>query len=104
MDPASGNPAGYFLLRDVNRNRMENTLNLLQGHHYTVIKPFIDYDKIVHGIGEHWIYLGTHFLPYEDGLTLHVVKNGMEEVYRLQWRKEEQAGIIDNFNDYIELL
>jgi len=81
---------------------MENSLNLLPGSHYSVIKPFIDYDKIVHRTGESWIYQGTNFLPYEDGLTIHVLKDGMEEVYRLQWRKEEQADIIENFKDYVE--
>jgi len=80
---------------------MDNSLDLLQGQQYTVIKPFIDYDN-VHEAGETWIYTGTNFLPYEDGLTLHVLKNGVEAVYRLQWRKEAQAEIIENFKDYIK--
>ena len=81
---------------------MSNSLNLLQGQQYSVIKPFTDYDNIVHEAGETWIYNGTNFLPYEDGLTLHVLKDGVEEVYRLQWRKEAQAAIIENFKDYVE--
>ena len=81
---------------------MHNSLNLLQGQQYTVIKSFIDYDNIVHEAGETWIYTGTNFLPYEDGLTLHVLKDDVVEVYRLQWRKEAQAEIIENFKDYVK--
>ena len=81
---------------------MDNSLHLIPGQDYMVIKPFVDYDGLVHGAGEIWTYEGTNFLPYDDGLTLHVLINGRAAVYRLQWRKEAQADIIDNFNDYIE--
>lgn len=81
---------------------MDNTLNLLPGKDYTVIKSFTDFDGMVHAIGETWTYQGTHFLPYDDGLTLHVLINNKEVVYRLQWREEEQGEIIDNFKKYVE--
>lgn len=81
---------------------MDNSLNLIPTQAYRVIKPFTDYDGIVHGIGETWTYEGTHFLPYDDGLTLHVSIGNKSVVYRLQWRKEEQAHIIENFRDYVE--
>lgn len=81
---------------------MDNSLNLIPGQEYLVIKPFIDYDGIVHGVGEIWTYQGTNFLPYDDGLTLHVLVNDTTAVYRLQWRKEAQADIIENFNKYVE--
>lgn len=81
---------------------MDNSLNLLPGQEYLVVKSFIDYDGITHGVGEIWTYQGTNFLPYDDGLTLHVLLNGKAVVYRLQWRKEAQAEIIENFNGYIE--
>lgn len=83
-------------------NSMDNNLKLIPGQEYLVIKPFVDYDGIVHGAGEIWTYLGTNFLPYDDGLTLHVLINNSAVVYRLQWRKEEQAEIIENFNEYVE--
>ncbi len=67
---------------------MENSLDLVPGKEYVVTKPFTDYDNYVHSAGEAWIYKGTNFLPYEDGLTLHVLKDGIDQVYRLQWRKE----------------
>jgi hypothetical protein len=80
---------------------MNNRLNLIQGQAYQVIKPFTDYDGIVHGVGECWTYQGTNFLPYEDGLTLHVLIDGRPVVYRLQWREEQQAGIIEHFTEYV---
>ncbi len=79
-----------------------NILQLQQELPYKVIKEFIDYDKQLHPIGETWIYKGTAFLPYEDGLSLFVNKNDSLIMYRLQWRKEEQADIIDNFKDFVE--
>lgn len=82
---------------------MDNSLNLKPGHSYTVVKSFTDYDRLIHQPGETWIYQGTNFLPYEDGLTLHVSLEGRPIVYRLQWREEEQAAIIEHFSDYVKL-
>lgn len=81
---------------------MDNSLKLIPGQEYIVVKPFTDYDGIVHEVGDTWTYQGTNFLPYDDGLTLHVLVNNKPVVYRLQWRQEEQAEIIDNFKDYVE--
>ena len=81
---------------------MDNSLHLIPGQDYLVIKPFTDYDGIVHVVGEIWTYEGTNFLPYDDGLTLHVLLDDKAVVYRLQWRKEEQAEIIENFKAYVE--
>lgn len=81
---------------------MDNILNLIPGQQYLVIKPFADYDGIVHGVGETWTYQGTNFIPYDDGLTLHVLVNNSSIVYRLQWRKEAQSEIIENFSQYVE--
>lgn len=81
---------------------MDNSLHLTPGKDYTVIKQFIDHDSIVHEIGETWTYQGTNFVPYDEGLTLHVVINNEPIVYRLQWTKEAQATIIENFKKYVE--
>ena len=83
---------------------MGNSLNLIIGKNYRVRKSFVDFDRITHKEGECWIYEGTNFLPYDDGLTLHVLENSRQVVYRLQWRKEEQADIIERFNDYVEIV
>ncbi len=47
---------------------MNNSLDLILEQEYSVIKPFVDYEGIVHVVREIWIYEGTNFLPYEDGL------------------------------------
>lgn len=80
---------------------MDNTLQLIPGKSYSVIKRFVDYDGMEHAPGETWVYRGTNFLPYEDGLTLHVEVNGVAAVYRLQWRPEKQGDIIDHFREYV---
>lgn len=83
---------------------MSNPLHLIPGGKYRVCKLFIDYDKCAHPVGEIWTFLETHFLPYEDGLILHVMlESGTQAVYRLQWRKDEQAHIIEQFANYVSL-
>jgi hypothetical protein len=69
---------------------------------YIVIKSFTDYDGIIHSIGEQWRFVEKNFLPYEDGLTLRVERNGRSETLRLQWRAETQGQIIDDFSEYVE--
>ncbi|MBC7777548.1 MAG: DUF3601 domain-containing protein, partial [Phycisphaerae bacterium] len=76
--------------------------HLTPNQSYKVIKPFTDFDRQEHTVGETWTFVETNFLPYDDGLTLHVIKDGVPVVYRLQWREEEQAGIIDNFKAFVE--
>jgi hypothetical protein len=88
-----------------NFSPMSNPLNLTPGQKYKVVKEFLDYDKNLHHVGETWTFAGTNFLPYEDGLTLHVAIDGFptQVSYRLQWRQEEQAFIIENFTEFVEL-
>jgi len=81
---------------------MHNRLNLTAGQAYRVIKSFVDFDDMVHPVGETWTYEGTNFLPYDDGLTLHVLIDNKAVVYRLQLRKEAQEDIIENFKDYVK--
>ncbi len=75
---------------------------LLPGRIYTVITAFQDYDRILHPVGERWCYVGKSFLPYEDGLTLFVEKDGQSSTIRLQWREESQGQIVDRFSDFVE--
>ena len=77
---------------------------LVQGKTYRVIAEFTDYDGKVHQIEESWRFLGHNFLPYEDGLTLSIERDGKSEVIRMQWRPESQELIIDHFSDYVEEL
>ncbi len=77
-------------------------INELQpGGTYEVVVPFTDYDHILHPVGERWEFETTNFLPYDDGLTLHVRRHGMALVYRLQLRPEEQQEIADKFGRYV---
>ena len=76
--------------------------DLVYGRTYTVVKMFMDYDGITHAIGERWRFVEKNFLPYDDGLTLHIERNGQSDTLRLQWRAEAQAEIIDNFSEYVE--
>ena len=76
--------------------------DLVSGQTYRVIQPFSDYDGIIHPVGEVWRFVKKSFLPYEDGLTLFVEKDGQQVWIRLQWRPETQGPIIDNFSEYVE--
>jgi hypothetical protein len=82
-------------------NQKFTAAELVPGQTYCVIQNFIDYDGIVHPIGECWRFTAKNFLPYEDGLSLFVEKDGMKLSFRLQWRTESQAQIIDNFSNYV---
>jgi len=76
--------------------------DLVYGRTYTVVKVFMDYDGIIHSIGERWRFVEKDFLPYDDGLTLHIERKGRAETIRLQWREETQGQIIDCFSEYVE--
>jgi hypothetical protein len=82
---------------------MSNPLKLTPGQRYRITKPFTDYDHHVHQPGERWTFLHTNFLPYDDGLTVHfrLDNDPREQLFRLQWRPEEQAVIIEHFSDYV---
>ena len=74
--------------------------DLIAGQTYRVTKTFKDYDGITHAVGESWRFVGKNFLPYEDGLTLHIESNGQSVTLRLQ--AETQGELIDNFFDFVE--
>ena len=75
---------------------------LVSDKKYCVIKNFTDYYGVSHPIGECWKFVEKHFLPYEDGLTLHCQKDGQDYSIHLQWREETQGEIIDNFYLYVQ--
>ncbi len=76
--------------------------DLVPGQTYRVITIFKDYDGTVHPIGECWRFMGKNFLPYDDGLSLLVERDGQNVTFRLQWRAEAQGQIIDSFSDFVE--
>lgn len=93
-----GSPKGAYSSRDVGHG----FLHLLPGHRYRVVKEFIDFDKDVHPAGEEWTYIGTAFLPYDDGRSLFVSADGIREWHiRMQDREEEQRGILDALAQHV---
>jgi hypothetical protein len=82
-------------------NQKFTAAELVSGQIYCVIRQFIDYDGIVHPIGECWRFAAKNFLPYEDGLSLFIEKDGEKVSLRLQWRSETQGHIIDNFYQHV---
>jgi len=83
-------------------NRKFTAVELVLGRTYRVVKAFRDYGNILHPVGETWRYDGKNFLPYEDGLTLYVVRDDHRELINLQWREETQGQVIDNFYSFVE--
>jgi hypothetical protein len=76
---------------------------LKAGERYRVRVEFVDFDGDVHPVGEEWAFLGSSFLPYEDGLSLFVSLDGSREWHiRMQWRPEAQGEIIDGLSRYVE--
>jgi hypothetical protein len=75
---------------------------LLPGRRYRVVKEFRDFDREIHPVGEEWTFLGTAFLPYDDGRSLFVSFDGVREWHiRMQDRAEEQRGILDDLGAYL---
>ena len=75
---------------------------LKAGTRYRVTRSFVDFDGHTHAVGEEWTFLGTSFLPYDDGLSVFIAdETGRERQIRMQWRDEAQGPVIDHFQDYL---
>ena len=75
---------------------------VVRGQRYRVIKSFTDFDGAVHPVGEEWYFVGSAFLPYDDGLSLFVADPaGNEWHIRLCWRPSDQAHVCESFHEYI---
>jgi hypothetical protein len=75
--------------------------DLVPGQTYCVAIAFKDYDGVIHPVGESWRFMKKNFLPYDDGLTLFIERDGQEVSFRLQWRNESQGQIINSFSDFV---
>ena len=75
---------------------------LVCGTTYRVVKPFQDFDEGFHAAGEMWRFLGSSFLPYDDGLSLFVADDRGEWQIRLCLRPEDQGVLWKRFADYVE--
>ena len=76
--------------------------HLIHGQRYRVVMAFVDFDRDEHKVGETWTYVGSAFLPYDDGLSLFVETDAGTRHIRMQWREEEQGPIIDRLQDYVQ--
>ena len=76
--------------------------DLLPGRTYRVVAAFEDYDGRIHAVGESWRFLRKNFIPYDDGLSLFVEREGRVVQIRLQWLATAQGKIIDGFSDFVE--
>lgn len=75
---------------------------LTAGERYRVVREFVDYDGDAHPAGEEWTFLGTSFLPYDDGRSLFVSLDGVREWHvRMQARPEAQGEILDRLSEYV---
>lgn len=99
----SGKENGDTLLDIAARKYDPRHQFLTAGKTYRVIKEFSDYDRNVHAVGEQWMFLGSSFVPYHDGLSWFVTFDGRQErQIRMQWIPEEQGPVIDALRQYIE--
>lgn len=80
---------------------MPDIRSLTPGRRYCVVREFVDYDGCPHPVGETWEFVATNFVPYYDGLTLHVLVNNLPLTYRLLGLPEAQQALITNFTDYV---
>lgn len=97
----NGAPRGTYSARGVGHGYA----HLIPGQRYRVVKAFTDFDSQEHPVGEEWTYLGTAFLPYDDGRSIFVSLDGEKEWHiRMQDRAEEQGPILDNLREYIAAL
>ena len=83
-------------------NRKFTAVELVPGTTYRVKTAFKDFDHISHNVGDSWRFVSKDFLPYDDGLTVHIERDGMAASIRLQWRDDAQGQIVDDFSDYVE--
>ena len=72
------------------------------GTRYRVVRGFTDYDRDRHAPGEEWLFVGSSFLPYEDGLSLFVREDGATvRQIRLRCTPEDQGPITSALETYL---
>jgi len=92
-----GKPLGFWSSRNARPYR-----HLEVGKRYRVARRFVDFDRGVHEVGEEWVYLGTSFLPHDDGRSLFVTADGeIEHHIRMQHVVAEQGPILDDLESYL---
>ena len=80
---------------------MHTITSLLPGRTYQVIREFTDYEQRVHAVGETWTFIFSKFAPSDDGMLLQIRQHGELGSFRMQWRSESQAHVMDCFTSYV---
>ena len=75
--------------------------HLRAGRKYSIVKSFRDYDNYQYEEGNIIEFIGSNFVPYEDGLSLFCIYKDREKQIRLQLRPEEQQEIASNLKEYL---
>ncbi|OZG75028.1 hypothetical protein BTA51_01095 [Hahella sp. CCB-MM4] len=83
------------------RNLSREYGHLKAGQKYTIAKPFKDYDNNVYEESLVIEFIGSNFVPYDDGLSLFCVYKGRERQIRLQVRPEAQQEVVHNLQQYL---
>lgn len=77
-------------------------LFMSSGRRYKVIKAFKDFDGHLHPAGEEWAFLGSAFLPHDDGVSWFVSLDGEAEWHiRLQRDPVAQAALLDDLSAFV---
>jgi hypothetical protein len=75
---------------------------LRAGRRYRVVEPFTDFDGHLHPAGEEWVFLGSSYLPHDDGVSWFVSLDGdMEWHIRLQRDPVAQAALLDDPSAFV---
>lgn len=76
---------------------------LAPGVRYRVVRPFVDFDRGEHAVGETWVFRGCSFAPHDDGLSLFVSLDADDEWHiRMQWIDDQQGAVLDALAEYVQ--
>jgi hypothetical protein len=76
--------------------------HLVPGRRYRVARPFVDFDGVDHPVGEEWLFLGSRYQVYDDGLSLFVSLDGEQEWHiRLRNTDPDQGALLAAFADHV---
>ena len=75
--------------------------HLKAGRKYSIAMSFRDYDNNPYEEGNVIEFIGSNFVPYEDGLSLFCIYKDREKQIRLQVRPEAQQEIAHNLQQYL---
>ncbi len=93
-------PSGHWTKHD--KKHGPGYRGMIPGRRYVVLRAFRDYDGDMHAPGEAWVFLGSAFLPYEEGLSLFVSLDGKQEWHiRMQRLEQEQGPVLDAWEEFV---